>query len=208
MLSRAWQRSDMESKSAYGPRVGEALKFAADAFHDRLRKGSGVPYLTHLLSVATLVMEHGGDEDQIVAAVLHDYLEDIPGAEQAELERRFGARVGRLVLALSDATDANAKEAWRPRKERYLAHLSAAPAEVKLVSAADKLHNARSIEADHRRVGEAVFDRFTGGREGTLWYYREVVAALSVDFEHPLVEEVRRAVASLHAAAGASLEPT
>jgi (p)ppGpp synthase/HD superfamily hydrolase len=188
--------------------VGEALKFAADAFHDRLRKGSGVPYLTHLLSVATLVMEHGGDEDQIVAAVLHDYLEDIPGAEQAELERRFGARVGRLVLALSDATDANAKEAWRPRKERYLAHLSAAPAEVKLVSAADKLHNARSIEADNRRVGEAVFDRFTGGREGTLWYYREVVAALSVDFEHPLVEEVRRAVASLHAAAGASLEPT
>src|SRR4051812_35149261 len=94
----------------YGPKIGEALKLAADAFATRVRKGSGVPYLTHLLTVATIVMENGGDEDQIAAAVLHDYLEDIPGASEAEVARGFGDRVARIVRALSDATDARNKE--------------------------------------------------------------------------------------------------
>jgi (p)ppGpp synthase/HD superfamily hydrolase len=186
----------------YGPRVGEALKLAADAFASRVRKGSGAPYLTHLLAVATLVMEHGGDEDQIVAAVLHDYLEDIPGASIDLLRDRFGARVARLVLALSDATDATDKAPWRPRKERYLAHLRLAPADVKLVSAADKLHNVRSIVEDHARMGDEVFARFTASRDETLWYYREVTVALADGFDHPLVEQVRRAVGEMHAATG------
>ncbi len=188
----------MKKTPLYGPKVGEALKLAADAFAQRERKGSGVPYLTHLLAVATLVMEHGGDEDQIAAAVLHDYLEDIPGARVEELEKQFGARVARLVSSLSDATDATNKAPWKPRKLQYLEHLRHESSEVKLVSAADKLHNARSIIDDHRRMGDEVFSRFTASREETLWYYREVVAALADGFTHPLVDEVRAAVEKLH----------
>jgi (p)ppGpp synthase/HD superfamily hydrolase len=187
----------------YGPRVGEALRFAADAFAHRIRKGSGAPYLTHLLSVTTLVMEHGGDEDQICAAVLHDYLEDIPEGSAAQLEARFGARVTRIVQALSDATDPHDKPPWKPRKLAYLAHLRVAPHDVKLVSAADKLHNARSILADHARIGDEVFARFSAPREETLWYYREVARALAEGFAHPLVDEVRRAVRAMHEATGA-----
>jgi (p)ppGpp synthase/HD superfamily hydrolase len=186
----------------YGPKVGEALKLAADAFAVRERKGSGVPYLTHLLAVATLVMEHGGDEDQIAAAVLHDYLEDIPGASESELRDRFGPRVAGIVRALSDATDALNKAPWKARKLAYLAHLRNEPHDVKLVSAADKLHNARSIVEDHGRMGDRIFDRFTGSREETLWYYREVVVALGHGFEHPLVDAVRSAVQELHRLTG------
>lgn len=198
-----WHAAHVSRAPFYGPKVGDALKLAADAFAARARKGSGVPYLTHLLAVATIVMEHGGDEDQIAAAVLHDYLEDIPGARAEDVEERFGARVAAIVRALSDATDATHKAPWKPRKLRYLAHLRGEPAEVKLVSAADKLHNARSIVDDHRRLGDAVFDRFTASREETLWYYREVVRALSEGFEHELVGELWRAVRQLHAATDA-----
>jgi len=190
----------------YGPKVGEALKLAADAFAVRERKGSGVPYLTHLLAVATIVMEHGGDEDQIAAAVLHDYLEDIPGASESDLRERFGPRVAGIVRALSDATDAQNKAPWKPRKLAYLAHLRDEPHDVKLVSAADKLHNARSIALDHLRMGDRIFDRFTGSREETLWYYREVVIALGHGFSHPLVDEVRSAVQELHRLAGVPLD--
>jgi GTP pyrophosphokinase len=204
--SRAPPRHASRSAPRYGPRVGEALKLAADAFAPRVRKGSGVPYLTHLLAVATIVMEHGGDEDQIVAAILHDYLEDIPGASESDVESRFGARVARIVRALSDATDARNKAPWRPRKESYLAHLRTAPAEVKLVSAADKLHNAESIARDHRAMGDAVFERFTASKEETLWYYREVVVALAHGFDHPLVAEVERAVRELHEVTGLAHE--
>lgn len=189
----------MRAKPFYGAKVGEALKFAADAFARRERKGSGIPYLTHLLAVATCVMEHGGDEDQIIAAVLHDYLEDIPGARVEELEAQFGARVAQMVSSLSDATDATNKAPWKPRKLRYLEHLRNEEAEVKLISAADKLHNARSILIDHRRMGDEVFSRFTASRDETLWYYREVAIALAHDFEHPLMDELRAAVAELHA---------
>lgn len=190
----------------YGPKVGEALKLAADAFAVRERKGSGAPYLTHLLAVATIVMEHGGDEDQIAAAVLHDYLEDIPGASEDELQARFGERVARIVRALSDATDALDKAPWKPRKLAYLAHLRDEAHDVKLVSAADKLHNARSIVADHRRMGDRIFDRFTASRDETLWYYREVVRALAHGFDHPLVAEVRSVVVELHGLAGVPVE--
>ncbi|MDQ3033131.1 MAG: HD domain-containing protein [Myxococcota bacterium] len=196
----------MRTQPFYGAKVGEALKLAADAFATRERKGSGAPYLTHLLAVATIVMEHGGDEDQIAAAILHDYLEDIPGASEDELEAAFGGRVARIVRALSDTTDATDKAPWKPRKLSYLAHLRDADAEVKLVGAADKLHNARSIVDDHRRIGDEVFELFTASREDTLWYYREVVGALSHDFEHPLVERVRRAVRELHDATGMPID--
>jgi (p)ppGpp synthase/HD superfamily hydrolase len=183
----------------YGPRVADALAFAANAFASRARKGSGVPYLTHLLQVMVTVGEHGGDEDQMIAAVLHDYLEDIAGATAAELEERFGERVTRLVIHLSDSTTAQpTKPPWEERKRAYVEMLRTEGPELKLISAADKLHNATSIVRDFERLGPSVFDRFTASRDQTLWYYRAVLLALSHDFEHPVVEELRAVVARMH----------
>ncbi|MEM9071922.1 MAG: HD domain-containing protein [Myxococcota bacterium] len=184
----------------YSERVDEALVLAASAFRTHIRKGSGVPYLTHLLQVMATVGEFGGDEDQLIAAILHDYLEDIEEASADDLEARFGARVRRLVEALSDST-VIPKPPWRARKEHYLAHLRDAPADVKLISAADKLHNARSILRDLQTLGDALWERFTGRKEGTLWYYAEVVEALAHEWTHPLLDELRGVVEAVHAAA-------
>lgn len=170
---------------AYSSRLDDAVALAVDAFRPIRRKGTEIPYITHLFSVMALVGEHGGDEDQLIAAVLHDWLEDVEGAEEAELRRRFGDRVARMVSALSDATS-HPKPPWRERKERYLAHLREEPAEVKLISAADKLHNCQCIRRDHTEVGAAVWNRFAGGRDGTLWYYQSLVGALGAGWAHPL----------------------
>lgn len=186
----------------YSERVDAALAFVAGAFRERVRKGSGVPYLTHLLSVMVIVAEHGGDEEQMLAALLHDYLEDIEGATEAEIRERFGERVARWVVALSDTT-VHPKPPWEERKRRYLAALASEPAELKLVSAADKLHNARTLVRDYALVGEALWERFTASREQTLWYYRSVVAALGDGWSHPLLAELDETVRELHRRAGA-----
>lgn len=185
------------SEAFYDGRMGEALRFAAEAFARKSRKGTRVPYLSHLLAVAATVMEHGGSSDQAIAAVLHDYLEDIPGAAAAELEARFGPEVARLVVALSDALDAEHKGEWRGRKEAYLARLRVEDAAVKLVSAADKLHNTRCLVRDVRAAGDHAYARFKGKKDGTLWYHREVVVALAEGWEHPILGELRAAVADL-----------
>mgnify|MGYP000978965466 CR=1 FL=1 len=185
----------------YSTRFDEAVAMAVDAFRPVVRKGSGVPYITHLFSVCALVGEHGGDEDQLIAAVLHDWLEDIPDAHVDVLEARFGPRVARLVEALSDSVG-SPKPPWRARKEAYLAHLRRSPADVRLVSCADKLHNCRSIRMDLRLAGPAVFQRFQGGREGTLWYYQELAVALGEGWGHPLLEVFREEVAGLVGDAG------
>lgn len=187
-------------RPAYSRRFDEAVALALDAFRHEVRKGTHVPYMTHLLAVTALVGEHGGDEDQLIAAVLHDWLEDIEGSSVEVLTERFGPRVAGLVVALTDATE-RPKPAWRERKERYLAHLAIEPADVKLISAADKLHNCRSIRRDHLAMGDAIYDRFTGRKEGTLWYYRAVVEALAVGWSSPLLDELRREVEALVAAA-------
>lgn len=181
----------------YGSRMAEALAFAATAFASRVRKGTQIPYLTHLLQVMVTVGEHGGDEDQMIAAVLHDYLEDIRGATELELRQRFGARVADYVRKLSDSTT-RPKPPWEERKRAYIAQLAHEPPELKLISAADKLHNATSIVRDYEREGERVFERFSAPRTQTLWYYRAVVAALSSGFEHPLVDELRAVVVRMH----------
>ncbi|MBK8239985.1 MAG: HD domain-containing protein [Deltaproteobacteria bacterium] len=186
----------------YDARLGEALHLAAEAFAHTERKGSGIPYLSHLLAVTTTVMEHGGSPDQCIAAVLHDYLEDIPGSSAHELAQRFGADVARMVLALSDATQndldaGGAKPPWAQRKQGYLAHLRHAPADVKLISAADKLHNAGSIVRDRAVIGDAIFDRFTPTLEQTLWYYNAVCDALAHGWSHTVLDELRRTVALL-----------
>lgn len=178
-------------------RFADALAFTAEAFSHKVRKGSGVPYVVHLLSVTALVGEAGGDEDQLIAALLHDYLEDIQGSSVEELEARFGPRVGRLVLALSD-TVVQPKPPWLDRKLAYLKHLVDEPAEIKLISAADKLHNCSSIVRDYREIGESIFERFNAKRSGTLWYYRSVVAALSQGWSHWLLDDLRGSVVELH----------
>lgn len=185
----------------YSRRFDEAVALAVDAFRHEVRKGTHIPYITHLMAVTVTVGEHGGDEDQMIAAMLHDWLEDIEGASVEVLRERFGARVAGLVVALSDATE-RPKPAWRQRKERYLAHLAIEPVDVKLISAADKLHNCRSIRRDLRGMGQAIFDRFTGRKEGTLWYYRAVVEALAVGWESALLDELRTEVEALVVEAG------
>ncbi len=186
------------SEAQYSERVDEALVLVASAFRTHRRKGSGVPYLSHLLAVSALVSEHGGSEDQMIAALLHDYLEDVEGSSAEEIERRFGARVRSWVEALSDTT-VRPKPPWEERKQRYIAALRAESTELRLISAADKLHNATALVRDYRVIGEALWDRFTASRAQTLWYYREVLSALGTGWSHPLLEELREMVEELEA---------
>jgi len=156
--------------------------FAAEKHKGQTRKASTIPYVAHLMGVASLVLEANGDEDLAIAALLHDVVEDCGGAPMLrEVRRRFGKRVATIVEGCTDA-DTDPKPPWRERKEQYLRHLKTADADTRLVSAADKLNNVRSILSDYRAVGESVWSRFKGGREGTLWYYRTL---LNIFLEHP-----------------------
>lgn len=175
---------------SYGRRFDEAVAYAVEHFRDVHRKGTSIPYISHLMAVTALVAEAGGDEDQLCAAILHDALEDVAGCTPEMLSERFGPRVSRLVVGLSDFVGGPPKPPWRARKERYIAHLRAEPAELKLISAADKLHNAVTLRRDLERSGVATLDRFTGGREGSMWYYGQVAEALADGWSHWLVEEL------------------
>ncbi|MGC4002452.1 MAG: HD domain-containing protein [Pirellulales bacterium] len=155
-------------------RFAEALALAARLHAKQVRKGGDIPYVSHLLAVTALVLEYGGDEDQAIAAALHDAVEDQGGpATAAVIGERFGPRVAALVAACSD-TDVEPKPPWRKRKEDHLAEMAHAPAGTMLILAADKLHNARSVLRDYREIGAALWKRFGGGRDGTLWYLRSV----------------------------------
>lgn len=181
----------------YGEKFEEALTYAARLHRDQTRKATGIPYVTHLLAVAAIVGENGGTEDEVVAALLHDAPEDQGGETRlAEIRERFGAEVADIVAGNSD-TYQEPKPPWRGRKERYVAHVARAPHSVRLVSAADKVHNARSVLADLRRLGEDLWPRFNGGREGTLWYYRALVEAFRSAGSNPVVEELDRVVGEL-----------
>jgi (p)ppGpp synthase/HD superfamily hydrolase len=186
--------------------VQRAAAYAAEAHRDDLRKGTTIPYLSHLWSVAALVLEHGGDDIQVAAALLHDVVEDHGGQGRLdEVRRAFGDEVASLVEALSDSvvdTEAGEqKPPWQDRKRAYLTHLEAADARVQLVSACDKLHNARAIVADHRAHGQATWARFNESDPARqLWYYQGLVAALSGrSIPTPLVDELRRTVEELAA---------
>jgi (p)ppGpp synthase/HD superfamily hydrolase len=188
-------------------RFERALVFAARLHRDQRRKGSGVPYVSHLLAVCELTLEYGGDEDEAIAALLHDAIEDQGGAAaRAEILREYGARVTEIVDGCTD-TDQSPKPAWRPRKEEYIRHIAEASRSVRLVSACDKLHNARSLVMDYRTYGEDLWGRFTGGREGTLWYYRAMVKALRAagpaELSIPVVDELDRVVTELEVLASA-----
>ena len=179
------------------PRFEDALLYATRLHANQRRKSSNIPYISHLLSVTALVLEAGGDEDQAIAALLHDAVEDQGGLQTLdEIRGRFGERVAGIVAECSDSF-ITPKPPWRERKERYLEHLKIASPDARLVSLADKVHNARSILYDLRRTGEATWNRFKGGKVGTLWYYRSVSEVLRPIEPSLLLDELDRLVLEL-----------
>lgn len=183
------------------PLFTDALAFAAGLHLAQKRKGTEIPYMGHVLTVAGLVIDYGGTEDEAIAALLHDAVEDQGGKPVLErIRQRFGDSVAGIVEHCTDA-DVLPKPPWRERKEAYVAHLGSADPSARLVSAADKLHNARAILEDYRRIGNDLWPRFNGGREGTLWYYRAVISALRSGWSHAIVDELDRVVTELERAA-------
>ena len=181
----------------YGNRFDDALVYAADVHRDQTRKGTGLPYVTHLLAVAAIVGENGGTEDEVVAALLHDAPEDAGGEGRLEeIRTRYGDGVADIVAGCTDTYE-DPKPPWRERKEAYITHLAGASAPVRLVSAADKLHNARSVLQDYREIGEDLWNRFNGGRDGTLWYYRAIADTLKEAGDGPVVDELDRVVTEI-----------
>jgi (p)ppGpp synthase/HD superfamily hydrolase len=190
------------AKTLLTPRFEKALLFASRQHSAQLKKGTGVPYIAHLLGVASLVLDAGGDEDLAIAALLHDVVEDCGGEPMLNQVRRcFGERVAHIVDGCSDyhGPSSSQKPEWRHRKESYLQHLRTADSDVRMVSAADKLYNARLILTDYREIGDEVFERFHGGREGTLWYYDALLQEFLRTQSDRLVNEFERVVRELQA---------
>ncbi len=187
-----------------------AFAYALKKHRTQRRKGKSVPYIEHLMGVCSIVLHYGGGQDEAIAALLHDVVEDQGGKPVLEeIRREFGERVAHIVDGCTDA-DSYPKPPWDERKKAYISHLPSADPGVRLVSAADKLHNARAILADYREVGDAVWDKFKKGRDGTLWYYRELVKAFrsaprDLRVDH-LVDELERVVRALHRKAGVTEE--
>jgi (p)ppGpp synthase/HD superfamily hydrolase len=180
----------------------QALALAVDLHRHQRRKGGELPYIGHLLGVCSNALEHGADEDEAIAALLHDSIEDqaegFGGADKlrAHLRSLFGEQVLAIVEGCTDA-ETVPKPPWRARKEAYVAHLTGAAPSILLVSACDKLHNARAIQQDFQEIGNALWSRFNGGREGTLWYYRALSDAFLAHGSTPLRRELERSVSEL-----------
>ena len=194
-------------------RFSEALTFAAEIHRHQPRKGTQIPYISHVIGVASIALDYGADEDEGIAALLHDAIEDAPdslGPDKAAVVRErilsgFGLRVLDIVEGCTDA-DVTPKPAWRKRKEDYIAHIADASASMTMVSASDKLHNARAVLKDFRTGGISIFDRFNreAGIAGTIGYYRGLVAAFQsrapqlVDARlSPLITELARTVSHI-----------
>lgn len=187
-------------------RYRQAFDVAFDAHAGDVRKGTTTPYVAHVLAVSALVLEHGGDEDQAVAALLHDVAEDAGGERRlGEIAARFGDRVAAIVRVLSDSlvSDPTRKAPWWERKVTYLDQLATAPPDALLVAAADKAHNLGALVDDYRRAGEDLWERFNpeAGRAGQLWYARrvsEVIGArLGAQAARPLIERLQAGAAEL-----------
>lgn len=181
-------------------RFEDALQYAAQIHATQKRKGTEIPYVAHLLGVASIALEYGATEDEAIGALLHDAAEDAGGrARLDDVRQRFGPAVGLIVEGCTDTFE-TPKPDWKTRKEKYLAHLPEAPRSVLLVSACDKLHNARAILRDYRIRGEQLWPRFTGGKAGTLGYYRSLVNAYRKAADHSireLVDELDRVVTEI-----------
>ena len=192
-------------------RFDAAVSYARVVHAHDVRKVTQVPYVAHVLGVASLVLEHGGDEDQAIAALLHDTAEDHGGqARLDDVADRFGERVAAIVAACSDSLEPEGrpKAPWWPRKVAYLVAVEHEPEDALVVTAADKVHNVRALVGDHRRHGTSLWTRFNpdAGRAGQLWYHRRLHGALArrtpQGADHrPLVDELGRAVEALFAQA-------
>ena len=179
-------------------KFSKAVSVANYAHYDQTRKGTAIPYIAHPLAVASLAIEFGATEDQAIAALLHDAIED-GGAEYKQvILEAFGESVLAMVQGCTDGVpDANGEKAdWWDRKTAYLAHLEKASDDVLLVSGADKLHNARSIVIDLQEIGPAVFERFKAGMKGTLWYYRSL-ADVFTKRNSPMTKQLEAAVSQM-----------
>ncbi len=178
-----------------------ALVYASAIHRQQRRKGTEIPYVSHLLGVSSLVLEHGGDEDQAIAALLHDAAEDQGGeARLDDIRVQFGERVAEIVEHCTDSW-IEPKPEWRERKEAYLASLNNKPLASLLVSLADKTHNASAIASDLRVHGHALWDRFTGGRDGSLWYYRALADIFADRLPGELSNRLSRLVSEMGSAA-------
>jgi (p)ppGpp synthase/HD superfamily hydrolase len=187
----------MSTAPPLGERFHKALVYAARVHSRQFRKGTSRPYVGHLMGVAALVLTHGGDENDAIAALLHDAVEDQGGHPRLrQIRRKFGARVAQIVESCTDSyTDP--KPPWLERKKAYLEHLRHADASVRLVSAADKLYNAQETLSDYRVHGSRIWKRFHAGRDLTLWYYREVIKILGRRGPRDLVRDLDRVVREL-----------
>lgn len=183
-----------------GARFRRALSYAARIHAKQFRKGTTRPYIAHLLGVTATVLTHGGDEDEAIAALLHDAVEDQGGEERLrDVRRKFGARVAKIVEGCTDSYG-DEKPPWLERKKQYLRHLRKANASVRLVAAADKLYNVREVLMDLQTRGGEVWSRFKGGKNGTLWYYEQVAKILRGSGDAELVAELSRVVRELRKA--------
>jgi (p)ppGpp synthase/HD superfamily hydrolase len=189
----------------YSDRFESALVFATQLHDGHRRKATDVPYVTHLLAVASLVGEAGGTENEVIAALLHDAVEDCGGQPTLDkIREMFGDDVAQIVLGCSD-TDETPKPPWKQRKEAYIQHVAEASESILLVSCADKLHNARCILADFREIGDAVWDKFAATKEQTLWYYRSLLDVYQRrGVTARLVNELDRTVSTMEELAGKS----
>jgi (p)ppGpp synthase/HD superfamily hydrolase len=176
----------------------KALVYATRAHSDQTRKKTGIPYIAHILGVSAIAMEYGANEIEAIAALLHDAVEDCGGERRLrDIEKKFGKAVAKIVDGCTDTYE-TPKPPWRERKEAYLAHLKDSNSATRLVSASDKLHNTRAILAELRRHGLEVFGRFSGKKDGTLWYYRALVTAFREHGDHTdLVDELDRVVTQI-----------
>ena len=182
-------------------RFEEALRYAFIIHAGQVRKDTNIPYFAHLLGVTSIALEHGASEDEAIGALLHDAGEDAGGDGRiADVRFRFGDAVADIVQGCTDAVTIP-KPPWRTRKEAYIAHVRHASASVRLVSAADKLHNARAILRDYRSMGDELWTRFNGGKDGTLWYYRAIVGAFQEAGASELVDELDRVVTEIESSA-------
>ena len=180
------------------PRLQRAFDYAATLHASDVRKGSRIPYLSHLLEVCATVMRYGGNEDAAIAALLHDAAEDHGGKPRlVDIQRNFGKAVAAIVQECTDSTE-TLKEPWEVRKKSYLRHLPKASRAGLLVSAADKLSNTRAILADHYVIGDEVFKRFKRPKRRTLWYYNALCKVFSTHLRGNVPKELRRTVAELN----------
>ena len=180
------------------PQFVEAMAYAAEKHATQTRKGSDIPYLGHLLSVAGFVIEADGTETEAMAALLHDAAEDQGGeATLAEIREKFGDEVAGIVAECSDTFE-TPKPPWRERKENYVNHLPEASDSALLVSLADKLHNARAILRDYREVGDRLWQRFSvQDPQLHLWYYRSLLDVYAQRVDNWMVDELREVIDKL-----------